>query len=407
VTWHWQCFGRTPDGHITFSRVFPEDTPKWEVRRWGQEEERKDLYEVPALQRKKVIGVTISSLVIDYWRYYSDPDNLWKRKKSYDNEHKAIEAFLDRRPDLCQKPVQSLTTKDIQEYCDAQINAGIEGSTLRRNLINPFRAIINKFAKKQLGFPLKDPFRDVELPENPPPRKRVLKPSERPRLYNAIEECRGDQRKHLWFALVVAALYTALRRGQLFKLQWKDIDFEQMLIWAYPAKKNPERWLPLAQELGWYLEDYRQTIPEEDRTPHSKVFPITNNAHEQAWKRIVKRANLFETREDGSVDYLHFHDLRHTAATAFRIAGLSMEENDYMLGDNLKNTKRKTSIYEHQPVIEDIRNKLNASSKAFPLPTLENDVIMRRLQRERGNKQGLWQWEEGLITTKELEDSKS
>jgi integrase len=132
-----------------------------------------------------------------------------------------------------------------------------------------------------------------------------------------------------------------------------------------PAKKEKRgRWLPLAMGLCHFLKLYYNRIPQENRTPESRVFPITGTAHEQAWKRIVKRANLFETRENGAPDYFCFHDLRHTAATNFRSKpiGLTADENSYMLGHI---DKRMTGIYEHvwDMLVDDIRAKFDIADE--------------------------------------------
>ena len=378
---------------------------------------RQKLHLSPCSDFRDQLCVTLKSLTEQYHDFYLLPYNWHKRKKSYENEEKAINAFLGRRPDLCRKPFLSLTTKDIQEYVDKQISEGVESSTLRRNLINPFRHITNRFARRELGYALPDPFRDVVLPDNPPHRDRVLTEQERLRLYVSIfEGCRGRQQKLLWVSLVIAALNTALRRIQLFKLLWKDIDFEKRTLWAYPTKREKQgRRLPLSKQLCTFLKAYYDRIPEEKRTPNSKVFPMTGTAHEQAWKRIVKRAKLYKTREDGTPDYLHFADLRHTVATAFRSQpiGLTAEENDYMLGHK---TNRMGNRYEHLPLVENIRAKLDAADERYfdndHLRTLDADnvAILKLFEpyqhplrlsfpqewerwEEEKKQSGLWQWE--------------
>jgi integrase len=203
---------------------------------------------------------------------------------------------------------------------------------------------------------------------DPPHRDRVLTDDERLALYvSIVEGGRGKQQKLLWISLVKTALDTAMRRIQLLNLRWKDIDFEKRRLWVNPAKKEKRgRWLPLSNEVCHYLKLYYEHVPEENRTPPARVFPITGTAHEQAWKRIVTRAKLFETREDETRDYLHFHDLRHTAATSFRSKpiGLTGDENSYMLGHI---DKRMTAMYEHvwDQMVEDIRAKLDAADDAW------------------------------------------
>jgi integrase len=286
-------------------------------------------------------------------------------------------------PHIAKEPWPSLmaSTHEIQKYVDDQLNAGILASTIRRNLINPLRHIINKFASRRrpVRINLPDPFREIIIPDNPEPRDWVLSNKEKLQLYVAIVEgCRGRQQKLLWFALVKIALNTGLRRIQLLNLQWRCVDFEGRAILVLPAKREKKaRFVPLSNETCWFLKKYHDELPEENRRPASLVFPITGTAHEQAWKRIVKRAGLLKTKDDplviqrASVNakayYFCFHDLRHTAATDMRSKkiGLTADETDYMLGHI---DKRMSARYEHiwDFLVDDIRDKLNRAEEAEP-----------------------------------------
>ena len=57
-------------------------------------------------------------------------------------------------------------------------------------------------------------------------RETILTSAEEQRLLGA---CSIDSRRHLK-ALVVAALDTGARQGELFRLRWSDVDFEESLI---------------------------------------------------------------------------------------------------------------------------------------------------------------------------------
>jgi len=100
---------------------------------------------------------------------------------------------------------------------------------------------------------------------------------------------------------------------------------------------------------------YRSMVPEQEKTPNSRVFPISGTAHEQAWRRIVARAKI----ED-----LHFHDLRHAAASLYDELGLTRSENEYMLGHRGSGTN---SRYAHAD-IERIRAKFDADCEWGALP---------------------------------------
>jgi integrase len=352
------------------SRTWPEGTSHREAFEWGLEEERRlKTGDVPTLMRKKWSSITLNSLFEEYTEYFDG--RKWLQKKSYEREKISISAFLERRPDIANKSILFLPSRDIQEYIDHELGRGIRSSTLKRNLLNPCSALINKFAKKRKQLSLPNPFRGLlELPDDPPPRDWVLSDDELHRLYVAIVEgCRGRHQKLLWSSLVRTALITGLRRIQLLRLQWKDVDLQNSRLWVEPAKREKKgRWLPLSIETCGFLQGYCDSVPEKDkyRLLLSQVFPITGTAHEQAWKRIVKRAKLYKPMDDGTVDWFTFHDLRHCAATYFRSKkyGLTGEQCSYMLGHI---DRRMTATYEHiwDQLVDEIRTKFDEADRAY------------------------------------------
>ena len=48
--------------------------------------------------------------------------------------------------------------------------------------------------------------------------------------------------------LMLMALFTGMRRGELFKLKWSDIDFDEMTIEIFPKENTDSTW-------GWQIKD--------------------------------------------------------------------------------------------------------------------------------------------------------
>jgi integrase len=78
------------------------------------------------------------------------------------------------------------------------------------------------------------------------PRERILTLEEEARLLAACE----DPRAHLR-AILICALDTGMRRGELFSLTWADVDFENRLITirAFNTKTMRERRVGMAVRL--------------------------------------------------------------------------------------------------------------------------------------------------------------
>ncbi|MGP0091036.1 MAG: tyrosine-type recombinase/integrase, partial [Xanthobacteraceae bacterium] len=287
---------------------------------WGKEHERRlQTGDIPTVLREELQRHTLGSM-IDH--YIADRSMFpHKRKPSYRNEKVMLEAFREHEPMLCRKTLAQLTPRDFQDYANRCLETGLMVSSVKRK-INPIRFILGKYARKERHIPTSDYFKDFDIGTEGPGREHLLKPHEDRVLYKAIEDqCRDNRLCLRWLSLVLMALTTALRRGVLLKLKWGDVDWENKILnvsntyWS--GKKKAPPMVPLTNALHAHLKFYYGTLSEQERLPTSPLFKITPTAHEQAWKRFVKRAGLYETRPDGKIDYFHFHDLRHTATTRY------------------------------------------------------------------------------------------
>lgn len=113
----------------------------------------------------------------------------------------------------------------------------------------------------------------------------------------------GERRSHLR-ALIVAALDTAMRRGELFKLCWRDVDLEGRLIriTAFNSKTARPRTVSMTPRLSSELERLRAQAPDD---PNTLVFGVTDS---------VKISFMAACKAAG-IEGFRFHDCRHTAIT--------------------------------------------------------------------------------------------
>jgi integrase len=93
--------------------------------------------------------------------------------------------------------------------------------------------------------------------------------------------------------VVLFALATGLRQGNVLKLEWSQINLKQQHAWIHAAEGQ----IPGA---GLYVP--------------GKPF---NSANTHAWKQALKRAGI---------DNFRWHELRHTWATWQRQAGTPTHE---------------------------------------------------------------------------------
>jgi integrase len=353
----WQFEVRVKEGHA--AKSFPKSDFDSGLE-WALEQRRRlRIGDVPTLNRKRLEQFTIDYLIEEYRKDCKIYPH--KRKASYEIEDVILKAF--QRANLCRKPLSQVTSADFKAYIDRRLLSGREPATVRREL-NPIRTIF-KIARKDWHIPVpKEIFSELELPKEGPGRKRFLSQEEHIKLFKAIEQCRTVKLRRLWASLVLAALSTGLRRGELLKLQWRDIDFKEKTLYLRPeiTKTGKDRLLPLPLSLTIYLRAYWASISEGHRTSNSPLFHITPGALEQMFKHICELAGI-NTPETHRRDRLTFHSLRHTASTnfAYKPIELTVAENEYMLGHNDRSTNAGYRHIQQIEMVKQIRPKLEAA----------------------------------------------
>ena len=131
-------------------------------------------------------------------------------------------------------------------------------------------------------------------------RERILTREEETRLLAA---CDNGRRMHLR-PIIVCALDTGMRQGEIFSLRWREVDLDKGMITvaAFNTKTMRARTISLTARLARALEALAAQAPKR---PDDLVFGISDN---------VKRS--FDTvRRAVGLEDVRFHDLRHTAAT--------------------------------------------------------------------------------------------
>jgi integrase len=154
-------------------------------------------------------------------------------------------------------------------------------------------------------------------------RERIVTREEELRL---LASCENRYRKHLR-PILICALDTGMRRGEIFGLKWSDVDFEErvLTIRAFNTKTMQERQVSLTTRLMIELERIWEESP---KVKDFLVFGFTDNV-KKSWTSVRTKAGLPDVR---------FHDLRHTAATRLVAAHLPLPEVGRVLGHTQANT---------------------------------------------------------------------
>lgn len=164
-------------------------------------------------------------------------------------------------------------------------------------------------------------------------RKRYLSTEEEQKLLAALD----NQRPYLK-PLVVLAIQTGMRRGELLHLQWRHVHFIRGLIYVTNTKTGHDREVPMNSVARATLQNLQGLYGDYD-------FVFTNpktGVHVAEIKKGFKTA----CTEAKLVDF-RFHDLRHTTGTRLADAGTDAFAIAEVLGHrSLQTTKRYTHATE-------------------------------------------------------------
>jgi len=131
------------------------------------------------------------------------------------------------------------------------------------------------------------------------------------------------------YSAVLISLSTGFRRGELFALEWKDIDFKHSRIFlrASTTKNKKSRIVAVPDFLIDHLIERR----EKSLNKQGRVFQEWASVewYRNAFER-VRRKLSFNPLPNGT--NLHIHDLRHIYAQSLRDMGISLQDISALCG---------------------------------------------------------------------------
>jgi len=289
---------------------------------------------------------TLSQLVNQYFAEYSGRD----RSRAH-----RLEWWLKRLGD---RPADSLSDEDVfhalealatepgRRYCGRDIDGRPinrarpikrAGATLNRYQVALSAVFAWAIRRRRLPKGSTNPCRAVERQKEAPGRVRFLDDEERARLFEA---CRASRWKRL-YCLVLLAITTGARRGELFALKWRDIDFERAEAYVHSTKNEDRRVLPLTHAV---IEELRRFEGAPGALAFaSRLRPGVRFNFETVWAAARKAAGL--DRDEKERPRLRFHDLRHSCASYLAQQGASLLEIADVLGHRqLTMTKRYSHL---------------------------------------------------------------
>lgn len=228
--------------------------------------------------------------------------------------------FADRR-------LESLTYNDLEDYKANRLRTRTKGGGQRKIAsVNREMALLRRMLRKavQIRWLTRSPFDDGEgliSMADEVSRTRTLSRDEEIRLLAAANpQLRG---------ILICALDTAMRFGEIITLRWRDVDLfaETITILGLNTKTLRSRDVPVTKRLrDEFLRLNAKHLPDLDDT----VFGITNNVR-RSFRNACEKADIRDFR---------IHDCRATAITRWVIGGIP----DSLAGQLAGQTQPRTTL---------------------------------------------------------------
>jgi len=217
-----------------------------------------------------------------------------------------VETYIFRnilRTKIIELRLSHLSSKHFCDYRDERLKV-VKASTICKEL--SLYQHVFEIAQKEWNLPMKvNPLSKVRKPKFNNRRDRRIAEKELKALLYASDSCRNKYIK----PILLIALETGMRRGEILKAQWKHYNSAKQTLHLPETKNGHSRTIPLTNKAIEIIN----TLPQDN----DLIFPISIASFRKAWERIRKRSNISNVR---------FHDFRHEAISRLFEKGLSIPE---------------------------------------------------------------------------------
>jgi len=237
--------------------------------------------------------------------------------------------------------IASIRYRQIQRFVHDKLSAPLSPKRVN-NILNVLSVIFTYAVKADLC--RENPVAKVERPTAPRTEVDCLDPQELWRLLKAVHETQP-----YYYPLVLTALFTGMRLGELRSLDWQHVSFENNEILVRKSKSRTEtkgpktvaglRSIPMSSLVRDALQErYTSRCEGCDLVFPSRVLTPFDPSN-------VRKRVLRKSLDSAGLRQVTWHSLRHSAASVMALSGADEKEVQMILGhSSIQVTK---DLYTH------------------------------------------------------------
>ena len=254
----------------------------------------------------------------------------------------------------------NITPKDIEEFKKMR-KKDVSFATVNREIAT-LKTMFNKAI--EWGNLDNNPAKNVKFFKEDNARLRHLEKAE---ILKLIACCSSYLRP-----IVILALNTGMRKGEILGLKWRDIDFKRGIIYLLNTKNGEKREVP--------LNDFaKRTLIQVRRHPDSPYVFCKKDGN--PYKDI--RKSFFTSLQKAGIMNFKFHDLRHSFASQLVMAGIDLNTVRELLGHkDIRMTLRYAhlSLGHKQKAVEILGRCMVTKQSQMPKVEIEQkDYILQHI----------------------------
>ena len=194
------------------------------------------------------------------------------------------------------KNIYSLSLWEVEKYKSYRKKQGRKQETINKEL-GVMRRMFNLGHEGVLRLRIaRNPVDGLKLLKVPKTKPRTYKPLEFQKLYESASS-------H-FKPIILCAYLTGMRRSEIARLRWQDIDFEERTIYVAETKNDEPRTIPISETLfDNLLEMKKNALGEFVFTTQEGKPYSSKSAWKRAWSTALRNSGIEKGR---------FHDFRHT-----------------------------------------------------------------------------------------------